>query len=313
MSGGPVPASGPRRVLVSGSTGLIGRSLVAALRAGGDTVVSLVRSPAPPPAVVWDPLAGTLDPAAVSGFDAVVHLAGEPVAAGRWTAARRAAIRDSRVRGTAALATALAAADRPPGVFVCASGINYYGDRGDAVVDESTPAGPGFLADVCRAWEAAAAPLAGVCRVVYLRTGLVLAADGGALPMIARPFRLGLGGTVAGGRRYVSWVTLGDTVRAIGHAVGSDRLAAAVNVVAPEPVTNAEFTRALATALGRPAVVPVPAWAVRLAMGQMGVETALTSIRAVPRRLTDDGFRFDHDRIGPALAAVLGRVADGGG
>ena len=283
-----------RRILVSGSTGLIGRALVAARRAAGDQVVPLVRGTGPP------------TPAGVGGFDAVVHLAGEPLANQRWTAAKKARIYDSRVGGTAALAAALARSTRPPGVFVCASGINIYGDHGDAVVDESTPPGHSFLSDVCVAWEGAAAPLAGVCRVVHLRIGAVLAMDGGVLPAVLPLFRWGLGGPTAGGRRFVSWVTLGDTVRAIGHAIESAGLAGPTNVVAPGPVTNAEFTRALAAAAGRPAVVPIPAWALRLAMGELANETALTSIRAVPRRLADDEFRFDHDRLGPALAAVLG-------
>ncbi len=283
-----------RRILVSGSTGLIGRAVAAARRTAGDEVVPLVRG------------GGPLTPAAVSGFDAVVHLAGEPIAAGRWTAARKAAIRDSRVDGTARLAAALAAAPRPPGVFVCASGINFYGDRGDAVVDESQPAGRGFLADVCVAGEAATAPLAGVCRVVPLRIAMVLAGHGGALASMLPAFRLGLGGPVAGGRRWVSWVTLDDAVAAIGRAVDDAALAGPVNVVAPEPVTNAEFTRALAAAVRRPAVLPVPAWAVRLAVGELADETVLTSLRAVPRRLLDAGFGFEHDRVGPALAGLLG-------
>ena len=293
------------RLLLSGSTGMIGSAVATARTAVGDTVVPLVRRAAAPPAVVWDPTATTLDPAAVTGFDAVVHLAGEPIDAGRWTPARKAAIRDSRVHGTRILAATLAAAPRPPGVFVCASGINYYGDHGDAVVDERSPAGDSFLARACVDWEAAAGPLGGVCRVVHLRIGMVLSSHGGALGAVLPPFRWGLGGPVAGGRRYVSWVTLDDVVAAVGHVIDTDRLAGAVNVVAPEPVTNAEFTRAVAAAVRRPAVLPVPAWAARLAMGELADETVLTSIRGVPRRLLDDGFAFAHDRIGPAMAAVV--------
>ena len=293
------------RVLLSGSSGLIGSAVSSARAAGGDTVVPLVRRPAPPPAVVWDPAAASLDPGTVSGFDAVVHLAGEPLDAGRWTPARKAAIRDSRVNGTALLAAALAASPRPPGVFVCASGINYYGDRGDAVVDERTPAGGSFLARGCVDWEAAAGPLAGVCRVVHLRIGMVLSSRGGPMAKVLPPFRWGVGGPVAGGQRYVSWVTLDDVVAAVSHVIASDRLAGAVNVVAPGPVTNAEFTRAVAAAVHRPAVLPVPAWAARLAMGELADETVLTSIRGVPRRLLDDGFAFAHDRIPAAMAAVV--------
>jgi uncharacterized protein (TIGR01777 family) len=297
-----------RRILISGSTGLIGRRLVTALASDGDLVVPLVRGAAapPPPAIHWD----AVSPSTLSGFDAVVHLAGEPVTGGRWTTAKRRLIYDSRVLGTGRFAAALAAAPRPPGVFVCASGINFYGDRGDQVVDESTPRGVGFLADVCADWEAAAGPLAGGSRVVHLRIGMVLAADGGPLATLLPAFRLGLGGPVAGGRCYASWVTLDDTVRAIQHVMGSDRLAGAVNVVAPEPVTNGAFTRALADAVGRPAVLPVPGWAVRLAFGRLADETVLTSIRAVPRRLLADGFRFAQASVGPALRHLL---CDGGG
>ena len=290
------------RLLISGSTGLIGSALATARRSAGDDVLPLVRGPAQAGAVSWDAL--TSD--AVSGFDAVVHLAGEPLAGGRWTAAKKAAIRGSRVDGTTKLATALAAADRPPGVFVCASGINYYGERGDAVVDETTPAGDSFLAEVCVAWEAAAAPLVGRSRVVHLRMGAVLAPAGGMLAAVLPPFRLGLGGPVAGGAQYVSWVTLDDVVRAIGHVIASAAVAGPVNVVAPEPVTNRRFGEAVGAAVGRPAVVPTPGWAVRLLFGEFATETVLTSIRAVPRRLLDDGFTFGHATIGPALADVLG-------
>ncbi len=290
-----------RRILVSGSTGLIGSRVVADRAAAGDEVVPLVRRPAPPPAVPWD----GLTPAAVSGFDAVVHLAGEPIAAGRWTAARKAAIRDSRSDGTTRLVAALAAAPRPPGVFVCASGINFYGDHGDAIVDETAASGESFLARACVEWEAAAAPLAGVCRVVHVRMGMVLSGRGGAMASILPAFRLGLGGPIAGGRRWVSWVTLDDTAAAISHVIDTDRLAGPVNVVAPAPATNAEFTRAVAAAVRRPAVLPIPGWFVRLAVGELADETVLTSLRAVPRRLLDDGFRFRHDRVGPAMLAVV--------
>ena len=288
-----------RRILVSGSTGLIGRALTAARRAAGDVVVPLVRGPAPPSAVSWDDLA----PNAVAGFDAVVHLAGEPIADARWTAAKRQAIRDSRVHTTTALAAALA--QGPPAVFVCASGINVYGDCGDAVIDESTPPGRGFLAEGCVEWEAAADSLRGLCRVVHLRMAMVLAANGGPLASMLPAFRLGLGGPVAGGRRFVSWVTLGDTARAIEHAIASPTLTGPTNVTAPNPVTNRQFTAALAAAVHRPAILPVPGWAVRLAVGQLADETVLCSTRAVPRRLLDDGFTFDDDEIGPALQRLL--------
>ena len=287
-----------RRTLVSGSTGFIGTALVTARRAAGDTVVPLVRGPAGPAAVSWD----ELTPAAVAGFDAVVHLSGEPIT-GRWTDAKRRAMRESRIGTTARLAAALAV--DPPDVFISASGINYYGDRGPAIVDESDRPGAGFLAEASAEWEAAAAPLAGRCRVVHLRLGMVLARDGGPLQTMLPTFRLGLGGPIAGGWRYVSWVTLHDAVRAIGHAITSPTLAGPVNVVAPRPATNREFTRALAAALGRPAVVPVPGWLVRLIVGPLAEETALTSLRAVPAKLTADGFGFDDPAIGSAMTQLF--------
>ena len=282
---------------------------MADLRAAGDFVVPLVRASGPDlnGAVRWDPTADALAPAAVSGFDSVIHLAGESLADGRWTAAKKQRIRDSRLRGTATLARALAAADRPPATFLCASGINYYGDHGDAVVDETTPRGTGFLADVCAAWEAAAEPLAAVSRVVHLRMGMVLAGDGGALAAMLPAFRWGLGGPVAGGGRYISWVTLDDVVRAFIHVLGSS-LRGPANLVSPGPVTGKVFTAALAAALHRPAILPVPAWAVKLAFGQMADETVLASVRAVPRRLIEDGFPFHDPAIGPALRRVLGRA-----
>ena len=292
-----------RRILVSGSTGLLGRAIVAQRQAAGDHVVPLVRGEAPGDAVRWDPLHGLLDPAAVSGFDAVIHLAGEPVANARWTAGKKRRILDSRVAGTRTLATALAAAPQPPRVFVCASGINFYGDSGDRVIDEAVPAGSGFLSEVCVGWEAATAPLAPLARVVNLRIGVVLAAYGGTLAAMLPLFRLGLGGSVGGGHAYLSWIALEDVVRAIDHVIASAALHGPVNLVAPEPVTGREFTAALAAAVGKPAVLPVPAWAVRLLLGQMAEETVLASVRAVPRRLLDDGFGFNYPELTEALAA----------
>lgn len=293
----------PRRLLVSGSTGLIGRRLVAVRRAGGDTVLRLVRDAAGEGDVLWDAGQTALDPGAVSGFDAVIHLAGEPVA-GRWNADKKRRILESRVRSTEALAEAIARAEQPPAVFVCASGINYYGDRGSAVVDESAPSGSGFLAEVCEAWEAASLAAAGVARVVNLRIGMVLAAEGGALATMLPVFRLGLGGPIGGGAAYVSWVTLEDLVRAIGFALDAEALGGAVDVVTPHPVTNREFTADLGAALGRPAVIPVPGWVTRVMFGEMADETVLASVRAVPRRLLDAGFVFREPQLVGALASL---------
>ncbi len=288
------------RVLVSGSTGFIGSALVTARRAAGDVIVPLVRSGGAEGAVRWG-ASGEMDPADVSGFDAVVHLAGEPVAGGRWTAERKRRIRASRVEGTRKLAEALVRADRPPKVFVCASGINFYGEGGARYLDEGSPPGRGFLAGVTAEWEAATAPLAGVARVVKLRIGVVLSPRGGTLAAMLPLFRMGLAGPIAGGQAYLSWVSLEDVVRVIGHAIASERMEGAVNCVAPEPVRGGEFTAAIAAAVGRPARIPVPAWVARLMLGEMGDETVLASIRAVPRRLLEDSFVFNE----PTLAAAL--------
>lgn len=290
-----------RRILISGSTGLIGSAVAEAQRAAGHEVVPLLRSGGAPGAVHWGE-AGDLDPCSVSDFDAVIHLAGEPVA-GRWTGAKKRRIRESRVEGTRKVAAALAAAPRPPRVLVCASGINVYGDGGDEVLDESAPAGSGFLASVCKEWEAAPAPLAGIARVVNLRIGVVLTPTGGTLAMMLPLFRLGLAGPIGGGGAFVSWVTLQDVVRAIGHVLEADMLEGPVNLVSSEPVRGREFTAAVARAVRRPAVIPVPGWAAKLMMGQMAEETVLASIRAVPRRLLEDGFVFKQPNLQKALAS----------
>ena len=294
----------PLRLLISGSTGLIGRRLVAARRAAGDEVVRLVRKATPAAdEVVWNPGGeGALNSVTVSGFDAVIHLAGESVA-GLWTERKKRRIKDSRVKGTAVLARALAGVEQPPPVFVCASGINFYGDRGDAVVDETTPRGSGFLPDVCATWESAAAPLQGRSRIVQLRIGVVLAPEGGMLGTMLPLFRRGLGGSVGDGRGYVSWVTLDDLVRVVGLALQKQELAGPVNVCTPNPVTQAAFTQALAAAVGRPAWIRVPGWAARLLLGQMADETVLGSVRAMPRRLLDAEFRFLEATLPEAFAA----------
>ena len=262
----------------------------------------LVREAEPAPdAVLWNP-SQPLDPAFVSCFDVVVHLAGEPVA-GRWTAEKKRRITDSRVRGTRTLASALAAAEHPPAVFLCASGINFYGNTGDRAVDEDSPRGEGFLAEVCKGWEAACAPLERVSRVVHMRIGVVLAREGGTLAMLLPLYRLRLGGTVGGGHGYVSWIALSDLIRGMQYTMESANLRGAVNFVAPEPVTGRQLTKALSEAVGRPANLRVPAWAMRLVMGEMADETVLGSVRALPKRLLEGGFQFKDASIGAALAA----------
>jgi len=299
------------RVLVTGSSGLVGSAIVDSLVADGHSVTRLVRSRADATRgeVRWDPLSGDLDPSGLDGLDAVVHLAGESIAAGRWTAARKARIRESRVAGTRTLCDALQRLAGPPGVLVSASAVGYYGDRADEVLDEDSAPGTGFLPEVCVAWEQAAVLAAEVgVRVVRLRIGIVLSAHGGALGRMLTPFRLGLGGILGSGRQYMSWIALDDLVRVFRHAIESGELSGAVNAVAPAPVTNREFTRALGRALSRPTWFPAPAPLLRLALGEMAEALLLASTRVVPARLEAGGFRFLHADPEGALRSVLGRT-----
>jgi hypothetical protein len=297
------------KIAITGSTGLIGASLCPFLTTGGHEVVRLVRKPGRLAAdeVRWEPGGGRLEAAALDGVDAVVHLAGESVA-GRWTATKKAAIHDSRVEGTRLLAGALAQSARPPRVLVCASAIGYYGDRGAASLEEDAAPGAGFLADVCREWEAAAEPAraAGI-RVVHLRIGVVLSAAGGALATMLTPFRLGLGGVVGSGDQYMSWIALDDVVGALHHALMTEELNGAVNAVAPNPVTNREFTKTLGRVLSRPTILPVPAFAARLTFGEMADEILLASTRVVPARLLAARYDFRFPRLEDALRHLLGR------
>jgi uncharacterized protein (TIGR01777 family) len=302
------------RIAMTGSTGLVGTAAEAVLSGAGHEVVRLVRrAPAPgEKAVRWDPVRREVDAAALEGHDAVLHLAGENIGSGRWTAARKAGIRDSRVSGTRLLCDALAGLARPPKAIVCASAVGYYGDRGEETLTEESPPGAGFLAGVCREWEAASAPAArkGI-RVVALRIGMVLSPKGGALPRMLPLFRAGLGGVIGSGRQYVSWVALDDLPHVVLHALERDDLSGPVNAVAPLPVTNREFTEALGKALSRPTPLPVPAFALRLAVGrEMADALLLASTRAVPRRLEESGYRFRFPELGGALRHMLtGREA----
>jgi uncharacterized protein (TIGR01777 family) len=299
------------RLAITGSTGLVGSAVVTVLSAAGHEVVRLVRrAPAPgEKAVRWDPARGEVDAARLEGYDAVLHLAGENVGSGRWTTARKAAIRDSRVNGTRLLCDALAGLARPPKTLVCASAVGYYGDRGEETLAEESPPGTGYLAEVCREWEAASAPAArkGV-RVVALRIGMVLSPEGGALPRMLPLFRAGLGGVIGGGRQYVSWVALDDLPHILLHALQRSDLSGPVNAVAPRPVTNREFTVALGKALARPTPLPVPAFALRLAVGrEMADALLLASARVVPRRLEETGYRFRFPELGAAFRHLLGK------
>jgi uncharacterized protein (TIGR01777 family) len=298
-----------RRVAISGATGFIGSALVDALTAAGHTVHRLVRSDRHRRQgdILWDPAGGRLDPRALEGVDAVVHLAGEPIAQ-RWSASTKRRIRDSRVRGTQVVASTIASLARPPRVFVSGSAMGIYGSRGDEELDETSATGHDFLADVATEWESAAdrAATAGV-RVVKARTGLVLSPRGGALAKLLLPFRLGVGGRVGSGRQWVSWIALDETVRAIRHAMDTVTLGGPVNLSAPNPVTNAELTATLAKVLRRPAIVPVPAAAIRLVFGEMGDATLLASQRMRPRRLLESGYQFRHPTLEAALRHELGR------
>lgn len=295
-------------ILVSGSTGLVGHALCRALEQAGHTVSCLVRGV---PAshrhdIRWDPEQGTIGADALHGVDAVVHLAGEPIAAGRWNEARKRRILESRVAGTRLIAEQIAAGgDRPP-VLISASALGYYGDRGDDLVTEAEPRGTGFLADVCAAWEDATAPAVEAgARVVHLRIGLVLSAEGGALAKMLPPFRLGLGGPLGHGRMWMSWIHLEDLVRAILHALHSPDLRGPVNGFSPNPVTNREFTRCLGRVLRRPAVLPVPARVLQLALGEMADALLLSSLRGTPERLLQSGFHFRHPDLDAALSDLL--------
>jgi uncharacterized protein len=295
-------------VLVSGSTGLIGSALVPRLEAAGHDVRRLVRSRAQldSGSFFWDPADGELDQSALDGVEAAVHLSGESVS-GRWTAEKKRRIRESRVESTRLLARALAAANPRPRVLVNASAIGVYGDRGDEALDERSDPGSGFLADVTRDWEAATEPAsaAGV-RVVLLRTGIVLTPAGGALARMLTPFRLGVGGRFGSGRQYMSWISLDDHLGAITHALGAEELAGPVNSTAPNPVRNRELVATLARVLRRPALVPAPGAALRLALGEFANEL-LSSARVIPRRLLEIGHDFRDPELEPALRRLLGK------
>ena len=299
------------RILISGSSGLIGRAIVAELSQAGHEITRLVRGgpSADRPAIFWDPLGDFLDPLPLEGFDAVIHLAGENIAAARWTPQQKDKILKSRVQSTRLLANTLAGLRHKPRVLVCASAVGFYGDRGAEIVDESTPAGKGFLAQVAAAWEEAGRPAeaAGI-RTVYLRLGAVLAAEGGMVPRLLPLFRWGLGAVLGPGTQFLSWVSLRDVVRAVRFLLERENLCGPVNITSPNPVTNREFSKALARAVGRPLLLRIPAWFLRLILGEMAQELFLASTRAVPRKLQSAGFDFEYPQIDQALCQVVRRV-----
>jgi uncharacterized protein len=299
----------PRKLLFSGASGLIGASLVRAAEAERIQTLQLIRrEPRKPEEISWNPQAGqpVRDLALLERLDAAIHLSGANISAQRWNAARKREIVESRVGSTRALLKVLMALKQPPATLLCASATGIYGERGDEILDEESPPGEGFIADTCRAWEAeaSAASEAGI-RVVHLRFGVVLAAEGGALGRMLPVFRLGLGGNLGSGRQWMSWIALNDAVRAIFYILDAGALRGPLNIIAPNPVTNAEFTRALGRSLHRPAMIPVPRFALRLAFGEMADEVLLASTRAVPDRLLQAGFIFELPNLDSALKAIL--------
>lgn len=299
------------RILVSGSSGLVGSALLTSLKSAGARITRLAR-PGTAPAdnkeesIPWDP-AQPVSPETVSGFDAVIHLAGESIV-GRWTESKKARIRDSRIPATNNLARALAQAKNKPEVFLSASAIGYYGSRGDEVLSEESSPGGGFAADLAREWETASAPAsdAGV-RTVQMRMGIVMGTAGGALPKMLPAFKMGIGGRLGDGRQWMSWVDVRDVVGAIHHLLRSDLLHGPVNLVSPKPVTNAEFTKTLGNVLSRPTIFPMPAFAARLAFGQMADELLLASQRVEPVKLISSGYPFRFGKLQDCLKDLLGK------
>jgi hypothetical protein len=292
------------RIAVAGSTGLMGRPLVERLTAGGHAVTPMVRRTAGPGEIAWDPH-GTTMPELLSGIDAVVNLAGAPIGDKRWSEKRKRVLWSSRVDGTTVMAEAAAASG--VGVLINASAIGFYGERGDEPVDESSEPGTGFMADLCQAWEAATAPAAqGGVRVVNLRSGIVLDPAGGALKKQLPLFRLGLGGRLGSGSQWMSWISIVDQVEAIVHLLEASSVSGPVNLVAPGAVRNAELTATLGRVVRRPAVLPVPRFALQIVLGEM-VQDLLASAHVVPHRLAESGFEFRHPELEGALRAVLGR------
>ena len=302
------------KVIVTGSTGLVGRALIRSLLADGHEVTRLVRGDAQgfrapgTAAVHWDPERGEIDAGALEGHDAAVHLAGEPVAEGRWDDEKKRRIRESRVQGTTLLAGALAGLRAKPKVLVSASATGFYGDRGAEILREESASGDDFLSEVCREWEKATlqASQAGI-RVVHLRIGVVLSGEGGALQKMLTPFKLGVGGKLGSGSQYMNWITLEDLTGVIRRAVEDESLRGPVNAVAPQQVTNEEFTKALGGVLGRPTIFALPAFAARLAFGEVADALLMASTRVEPARLKEAGYQFKHPEIEGALRSVLGK------
>jgi uncharacterized protein (TIGR01777 family) len=294
-------------ILVTGAAGLIGTALTSYLTQNKHHVIRLVRKAQPAPGEIrWDPSALTLDTEALEGLDAVVHLAGENIAEGRWTARKKLRIRESRIQGTRFLAQSLARLFDPPKVLVSVSAIGYYGDRGEELLDEESDPGKGFLADVCREWEAATAPAAmrGI-RVVHPRLGMVFSTAGGALARMLPAFRLGIGGRIGSGRQYMSWITIEDLVGILDYAIHNGSLHGPVNAVSPDPATNQDFSITLGRVLSKPAFLALPAFAARIAFGEMADALLLASARVSPVRLKESGYKFQFPELEGALRHAL--------
>ncbi len=294
------------KIVVAGASGLVGSALVSKLKAEGAEVTRLVRSAAKSGEIEWHPDRGSIDAPAMEGFDAVINLAGDGIADGRWTEEKKRRILDSRVNGTRLLSETMANLSRKPATFINASAVGFYGSRGDELVDEDSGPGEGFLASVCRQWESATAPAeqAGI-RVVKLRLGVILTKDGGIMGSMLRPFKLGLGGKVGSGQQVISWIAMDDVVAAISFILHTESLRGPINAVAPQPVTNEEFTRTLGRVLSRPTFMAMPAFAARLAFGEMADEMMLSSTRVAGKVLNDAGFKFQYPELEGAVRAML--------
>ena len=298
------------RVLISGGTGTVGSALTDSLRSNGAVVNHLVRGKEKrsPDDVLWNPTSAIVDVPAMEGYDAVVHLSGANIAHGRWTKARKLIIRNSRVDTTRVLVDALARLKQKPGVFVCASATGYYGSRGDEILTETSGNGSDLLGLLCRAWEAEASrAIPNGVRTVIARFGVILSQKGGALPAMVGPFRLGLGGRVGSGKQWMSWIALEDVVAIIRAAIAEKSWSGPFNLVAPDPIQNVEFTRVLASVLGRPAFFAAPAFALRIALGEMADALLLASQRVQPAKLQAAGYRFSHENLEEVLFNTLNK------
>ena len=294
------------KVLITGSSGLVGSALTDFFVANGDEVIRLLRRSARADSPVWDPENGEIDLAGVRDIAAVVHLAGDNLAEGRWNDRKKNSILNSRVKGTKLLSKYFAAIEPKPYIIMSASAVGYYGNCGEKRVDEDSEPGKGFLADVCRQWEEATG--SGVdmgIRVANLRLGLILSAEGGALKKMLLPFRIGLGGVIGSGKQYMSWVSIDDVIGTIQHIIANEALCGPVNLVSPNSVSNREFTKTLGQVLNRPTIFPMPAFAARIAFGEMADELLLSSTRVIPKKLMDSGYEFRHPELGGAFEHLL--------